>query len=204
MKFEKINDNILKVFLSYDEISTWANLSDLLSDSNTARGSLIEILEKAESIVGFNTCNHKIKIYAQTLENGDYSFTFTKLIHIKKSVKKVKPKKVLKAKTAKSTFSVYKFNTLYDFEDFCFCLKNKKVSYLNRLCKSSSLYKYSDSYFLICDGINENHQSIALFYSIITEFAKFYTNRLAFKNTLQEYSTPVIKNNALIAGQKLF
>lgn len=202
MKFEKINDNILRIVLSFDELPDCDNLSDLMSDTELAKSSFLRLLDQAGSVVGFDTTDYKVKIQAQSLHNGNFVITVTKLVELKGKRKVVTPKRVYKEDSTCSAFTVYKFDNFEDFSSFCSCLKTNKFLYLNRLAKLCYLYSYSNSYFLVLNNINENHKQIALFYSLITEFSEFVTNKELFCFTLKERGKLVLDNNALITGQK--
>lgn len=202
MKFEKINDNILRIVLSFDELPDCDNLTDLMADTELAKSSFLRILDKADSMVGFNTADYKVKIQAQSLHNGNFVITVTKLVELKGKRKVATPKRVYKDDSVNSAFVIYKFSSFDDFLSFCSCLKNNKLSYLNRLVKLCYLYNHSNSYFLVLNNVNENHKQIGLFYSIITEFSEFVTNQELFYYTLKERGSLVIGSNALVTGQK--
>jgi len=55
MKFEKINDNILRIVLSFDELPDCNSLADLMSNTELAKSSFLHILDKAGSMVGFGS-----------------------------------------------------------------------------------------------------------------------------------------------------
>lgn len=203
MKFEKINDNILKIVLSFDELPDCDSLTDLMSNADLAKDSFLGLLDKASSMVGFDTSDYKVKIQAQALHNGNFVITVTKLIGLRGAKKSAVPRRVPKSDTSSPLFVVYRFNSFDDFCSFCSCLKSYRISYINRITKYCYLYEYVGSYFLVCKNINENHKQIALFYTIITEFSEFFSNRELFCSSLRERGTLVLDNNALVLGQKL-
>ncbi len=202
MKFEKINDNILRIVLSFDELPDCNSLADLMSNTELAKSSFLHILDKAGSMVGFDTTDYKVKIQAQSLHNGNFVITITKLMEINGKRKVVTPKRVHKDAQVSSNFIIYRFYCFDDFLSFCSCLKNNKFLYLNRFVKFCYLYDYSNSYFLVLSSINERHKQIGLFYSLITEFSEFATNKDLLYFTLKEHGELVFDNNALITGQK--
>lgn len=203
MKFEKINDNILKIVLSFDEFPDCNSLTDLMANADLAKDSFLSLLDKASSMVGFDTSDYKVKIQAQALHNGNFVITVTKLIGLKGVRKSAIPKRVPKNSLSSSLLVVYRFNSFDDFCSFCSCLKSYKISYINRLTKYCSLYRFNDSYFLVCKNINENHKQIALFYTIILEFSEFFSNSELSYSSLKEHGSLVLGNNALILGQKI-
>ncbi len=202
MKFEKINDNILRIVLSFDELPDCNNLSELMSDTELAKSSFLRLLDQAGSVVGFDTTDYKVKIQAQSLHNGNFVITVTRLMELKGKRKVVTPKRVYKEDSVNSAFTIYRFNSFDDFSGFCSCLKDNRFLYLNRLVKFCYLYNYSNSYFLVLNNINENHKQIALFYSLITEFSEFVTNKELFYFTLKEHGKIILDNNALITWQR--
>ena len=199
MKFEKINDNILRIVLSFDELPDCNNLSELMSDTELAKSSFLRLLDQAGSVVGFDTTDYKVKIQAQSLHNGNFVITVTRLMELKGKRKVVTPKRVYKEDSVNSAFTINSFD---DFSGFCSCLKDNRFLYLNRLVKFCYLYNYSNSYFLVLNNINENHKQIALFYSLITEFSEFVTNKELFYFTLKEHGKIILDNNALITWQR--
>ena len=70
MKFEKINENKLKIFLNSDELPKADSLDELMSNTDRARNSFLEILNEAYNKVGFDTNNYKIKIDAKSMVDG--------------------------------------------------------------------------------------------------------------------------------------
>lgn len=202
MKFEKINDNILKIVLSFDELPNCDSLTDLMDNTDLAKDSFLSLLDKASSMVGFDTSDYKVKIQAQALHNGNFVITVTKLIGLKSVRKTVVPKKVPKSDIS-SFLVIYRFSSFDDFCSFCSCLKAYKISYINRITRFCCLYYYANSYFLVCKNINENHKQIALFYTLITEFSEFFSNRELFFSSLEERGTLVLGNNALVLGQRI-
>ena len=79
MRFEKINENKLKITLSNDELPISNNLDSFMTDTSDAREAFLNMLDKAEEAVGFNTKDYKIKIQAKALHNGDFVFIVTKI-----------------------------------------------------------------------------------------------------------------------------
>ena len=62
MRFEKINENKLKITLSNDELPISNNLDSFMTDTSDAREAFLNMLDKAEEAVGFNTKDYKIVV----------------------------------------------------------------------------------------------------------------------------------------------
>ena len=202
MRFQKLSENKLKIILSNDELPNSKNFDAFVSDSSDAKNTFLEILEKAYNEVGFNTRDYKIKIDALALKNGNFVFTVTRLVKMKKNIKSAKPKKVLKQYN--SNYAIYKFE---DFEDFCnFCEFAKKINLydLDNLAKKIELYLYNNKYYLSMYKINENFFNIGKFYSSITEFCRFYSSKDLFLCLLKEKGNLIIKHNAIEMCQNHF
>ena len=201
MKFHKLSENKLKIILSNDELPNNESLDDFMSDSTEARNSFLKILDKANVEVGFNVKDHKIKIDAVALRNGNFVFTVTKLVKSKKALK-AKPKKI--TRNTDSDFLIYKFETFDDFYNFCEFLKKLKINNLSTLSKKIELYLYNDFYYLLVYKINENYVEISKFYSSITEFCKYFSSKELFVSVLKEKGKLLIKNNAIKICQEKF
>ncbi len=204
MKFEKINENKLKIILSNNELPSSTNLDDFMKDSDNAKTSFLRLLNEAKEAVGFNTQDYKIKIDAKSLNNGDYIFIITKLVKIRSGNIVVKPKKVVKSTILKSAYSVYQFSCFANFEEFCRFLKINKINYIKNLSKSCILYKYGNYYYLSLYQINPGYKKLALFYSSITEFSRFFSSKDVFVSALEEHGSVVIDNNAILLCQKYY
>ena len=74
MKFEKINENKLKIILSNNELPDNKSLNDIMSSTNNAQGPMLSILEQADKSVGFDTTDYKIRIDARTLNSRGLCF----------------------------------------------------------------------------------------------------------------------------------
>lgn len=204
MKFEKINDNKLKITLSVDELPNSQNLDDFMNNSDNAKNSFLNILNEAKNAVGFNTQDYKIKIEAKSIENDGYVFLITRLVKLKNGNVLVKPRKIFKHSPFYSDYSIYKFSSFDDFCNFSSYLKENKINYLNNLCKSCTLYGYGSHYYLVLEKINENYKKLPLFYSSITEFSTFFSSKEMFYSSLKEHGKIILESNALVLCQKYF
>lgn len=203
MKFQKLSENKLKIIIASDELPFYSNFDDFILNSDEARNSFLDILEKACSEVGFITKNYKVKIDAAVLNNGNIVFTITKLIKLKQPKVAVTPRRVPKNDDSQvSDIVIYKFDQFDDFCNFCSYLKKLKMHGLSTFAKLVELYSYNNNYYLYISQINENHKEKGRFYSSITEFSKFFSSKEVFAHVLKEKGSLILKNNAISAYMK--
>ena len=80
MKFEKLNENKLRIIISsQDLLDKHIDFHSFMSNSLETQDIFLDILDKAEKEVGFITKNHKVRIEAFAMNNEDFIFTVTKL-----------------------------------------------------------------------------------------------------------------------------
>lgn len=195
MKFQKLGENKLKIFLTNDEFSNNKDLDNFMVNPNAARHAFLNILDKAYDEVGFNTRDYKIKIDAAALQNGNFVFTVTRLIKLDNERKVAKPQKV--SKSDNLNFAIYKFDKVDDFCDFCEYLKAINLPNVHLLAKKVELYLYNNNYYLAITNINHNYKHLTKFYCSITEFCKYYSSKALFASVLHEKGDLIIKNNAI-------
>ncbi len=208
MKFEKLNENKIRITLStQDLIEKHIDFNSFMANSTEAQDLFLDMLDEAEEKVGFVTKDHKIKIEALALADGDFVLTITRFgkQEISNSVAVQKNKKVkVKRKSAKlnSENLVYSFKS---FDDFClFSSFTKKIENFNTIAKNTVLYTYNSQYYLLFSKLNLEHDYIKKFYTLITEFGSYVNNSDLFANKLYEYGTVVLKNNAIKNCAKYF
>lgn len=208
MKIEKITENKIRIILKQEDLKDKSiDLQKLLLTTPESQSLFLEILDRAEKEVNFDTNGHKLLIETYFQGNDVCIFTITKYIESNINTKN-KPKKYLTAKrkfqTFNSTSLIYEFNQFEDFCDFCnFIYKNHNID-LKGLFKTSLLYNYNNTYYLVIDGINLSHKSLNLFHSSLLEFSTFQRYTKNFKFKLKEHGKIFIKNNAINTGIKYF
>ncbi len=195
MRFQKLNENKLKIILSCDELPNSDDLDGFISNSSDARRTFLDILDRAYDEVGFNTRDYKIKIDAVALHNGDFVFTVTKLIKLGNNRKVAKPHKIPKVDNL--DLAIYKFENLDDFCNFCEYTKRINLANVRSLAKKVELYLYNDFYYLSLTNINQNYDDLARFYCSITEFCKYFSSKDLFVSVLKEKGKIIIRNNAI-------
>ena len=203
MKFEKLNENKIKITLSMHDLEEKdINFHDFLSNSWECQDLFLDMLEEAEEKIGFKTRNCKVKIEALAMTEDDFILTVTKIMP--DTMKKhfyVSPKKKVKAKrkvhNIQSSYLIYRF---VSFDDYCYFidyLLNNKLNDANKVAKEVYLCTYKNEYYLVLNELNTDYKKIAKFYTSITEFGTYVSNPELFVHKLNETGRIFIKNNAL-------
>lgn len=208
MKIEKITENKIRILLKQEDFKDKSiDLQKLLLTTPESHSLFLEILNKAKKEVNFDTDGHKLLIEAHFQNEDFFIFTITKYLEPNNTITN-KPKKYLtikrKSNIVNSSSLIYNFNNFEDFCEFCnFINKKNKIS-LKCLFKTSILYLYNNTYYLVIDGLNVSHKSINLFHSSLLEFSNKSNFSKHFKFKLKEHGKIIIKNNAINTGIKYF
>lgn len=79
MKFEKINDDKIKITLSSADLeANDLDLHSFMSDSSETQSLFLSVLDKAEKDYGFITDNYQLKVETYALDNGTFMLTITR------------------------------------------------------------------------------------------------------------------------------
>lgn len=207
MKIEKITENKIRIILNIDEL-TEENIDFLSLTKNTNQTQKLfkKILKKAEKEVNFYVQDCRLLIEAFISSEGFFIVTFTKITAENDVPVGVPAKIKVKKKTTTSTMSnaIYEFNNFSDFSEFCTYLDNYNIGNLNNLAKKTALYEYERKYFLIFFNLNSDFKNAALFFALISEFARLSSDSLVFISKLSEYGKSIFKNDAINYGIKYF
>lgn len=201
MKFEKLNENKIRITLSLEDLQEKdIDFHDFMSNSIETQDLFLDMLEEAEEKVGFNTKNYRVKIEALAMTDMDFIITVTRLLPEGEKTRTIPKKKVKVARKkteSKTNKAIYKFNS---FDDYCifiqFLAKNNFVNSFN-IANEIYVYMYQNQYYLILNDINLDFKYISKFYSCITEFATYIGNSELFISKLYECGQLVIENNAI-------
>lgn len=208
MKIEKITENKIRIILKKEDFKDKSiDLQKFILNTPESQSLFLEILDRAEKEVDFDTDGHKLLIETYFQGNDICIFTITKYIEPNINTRN-RPKRYLTVKrkthSFNSTYLIYQFNEFEDFCDFCdFIYKNNSIE-LKGLFKTSLLYNYNDTYYLVIDGINLSHKSLPSFHSSLLEFSCLLRYNKNFKFKLKEHGKVFIRNNAINTGIKYF
>ena len=197
MRIEKLNDNKIRIFLNNEDLKeNNINIHDFMSNSLESQNFFIDMLNLAETQVGFKTKNYKLIIEALASSDGNFVFTITRTKSEEKAQSlKLKPKRQII--TPNKQLSIYKFKTFEDFCEFCSFINNSSFSqYINKL-KNSGLVLFKDEYYLIIHNLKLNVNDLRNFSCAISEFASTMKNEDIFERKLLEHGKVIIAKNAI-------
>lgn len=207
MKFEKLNENKIRITLNNQDLAEkHIDFHSFMSNSQESQELFLDMLDEAEKKVGFITKDYKIRIEALAMADGDFILTITRFgKNIENGAKPLKLKNVkVKRKNIdmQSKQIIYRFDS---FDDFCnFSSFISKINNFTNIAKSMVLYNYQDTYYLCLSNINIEHNNIKQLYTLITEFGTFVDDSEVFSRKLAECGKVVIKNNAIKTCNKYF
>lgn len=207
MKFEKLNENKIRITLNnQDLVEKQIDFHSFMSNSQESQNLFLDMLDEAEKKIGFVTKDYKIRIEALAMSDGNFILTITRFgKNIDSDVKQSKLKKVkIKRKNLDMTAKqlIYKFDS---FDDFCnFSNFISKLDNFTTIAKNIVLYFYQNSYYLFLSNINIEHSNIKQLYSLITEFGTYVDNSEIFGRKISECGKIIIKNNAIKTCIKYF
>lgn len=201
MQIEKLTENKIRITLNLEDLKEKnIDLHSFMSSSIESQDLFYDMLDKAEKEIGFKTKDYKLMIEVLAIPEGNFVLTVTRFSSEKVENKKLKVKR--KNICLEDNLSIYMFNKIDDYLEFCNYIQKHLNSTTYTHLEQTSLYKYNSKYYLcinnICLG---NFKSIH--YSII-EFAAYITNSSLFERKLIEYGKVIFKTNAINKCIKAF
>lgn len=201
MKFEKVNENKLRITLSMHDLEEKdIDFHDFMSNSIETQELFLDMLEEAEEKIGFQTRNCKIRIEALAMTEDDFVLTITKMMPDKNAkIPRKRPK--VKRKTSNisnmsTTNLIYKFNTFDDYCNFIEFIVHNNLLDAQKIAEKISLYLYNGSYYLVLNNLDKQYKNLIRFYTGIIEFGSYVLDPNLFISRLNESGTVVIKHNA--------
>jgi adapter protein MecA 1/2 len=201
MKIEKVNENIIKVTISLNDLEERnIDLSSLNYNSPAAQELFWEMMEQAEVQFGFNASDSQLIFEASPDSTEGFIVTITKMDedgefesiqkYIKSRFRNTDLRVKKKNKKVCSTILIYSFVALDDL-----CLLSKKICTL--YTGDSSVYKYKDTYYLVLTRSNFNTQNAKFFEALLHEFGTKITNLGFYEGYLNEYGDKIIEYDAI-------
>ncbi len=205
MRFEKLNENKIRIILSsQDLIKKHIDCHSFMASPIESQALFLDMLDEAEKKFGFVTKDYRIRIEAVCLADGDFVLTITRSLP---EVQKPPQKRNLHIKRKKTNFNenqaVYYFSSFDDFCSFSNFISSSHIKYSN-IAKNVSLYEYNGVYYLTFSNIDLDFIDFKKFFSIITEFATYVSNGDLVKRKLVENGKIIMKNNAISTAIKHF
>lgn len=211
MKFEKVNNDKIKITLSIDDLlANDIDIHSFMTNSSETQSLFLSVLDKAERDYGFSTDNYKLRVETVALDNVGFILTITRIKELDKSSSSItirkKPKVLRKNPSSSLQFSslVYRFNCFDDFCEFVNFLHNSTIPLTNKIAKDIVLYSFNDYCYLIISNLNVKYSHWKEFYSSVTEFGTYITPNSSFIAKIYETGKIVVKHNAIKTCEKYF
>ena len=212
MKIEKLTEDKIRVIVNSNELSIHDDdINIVMSKAIESQELFLKILKQAEKELNFYTDGCQLIIEAFSSLDDIFVFTITKSNTLKNirennsSInKKSKKKLTIKKKTLNkiTNHAICLFENFDTFCDFCYSLKGFHNINFDKLIKSSSLYFWKNTYYLILKNVNITSTNSYLLYSMLSEFATVISFSKNFESKLLEHGKTIIKNNAIGFGIK--
>jgi negative regulator of genetic competence, sporulation and motility len=155
MTFDKLNDNIILVELSSEEMReykiTYENLNNDNKDSQSAIRNLLDSVDKRKRIEK----GEKVIVEALPIENGGCFFIFTFTPSVKKKYK-------IKKSEGTTFFYMGNMNNLLDF------INVAKKTFENET--SVTVYKMNEEFFISTNGNHDLNNLLSEFGEIVENF----------------------------------
>lgn len=205
MKVEKINENKVKITLTFEELENRKiSLKDIEKNASLAKELFIDLIEESNLGEDFEFNDSQLFIEASSDNNNLFIVTITKVDNIpelkKYSLFEENPKNSRKKKTMNSNnpdmykvnSSAYLFNSIDDILNLCEISKKEQVYF-----GKNNLYKYNDKYFLVFSTATMKNKKFLKSFVFLSEFCKEYYSYDMFITSIKEKSKLIIENNAL-------
>lgn len=206
MKIEKINENKIKITLTFDELEKRdISLTEIEKDTKIAKEFFLNLLEESNLENDFEIDDSHLFIEASSDNNNLFIITITKIddfpdlnkysllgnnIHSKKTQKKPNIKNNIV--NYKVDSNIYSFSSIDHILKLCEIAKKEKLFY-----GRNSLYQYDNCYFIIFNRTSVKNERFLKTFVFLSEFCDNYYSADIFETSIKEKSKLIIKDYAL-------
>ena len=201
MRIERINDNKLRVFLSFDDLEDRdIDLETFNYNTPETQELFWDLMEQAEVELGFDAMESQLCVEAVTDVDHGFVITITRMDDegefesIQKFIKNRYKRKELTAR--KKTVALVSTVAIWHFEDFdaltaaCRHLENRHTG-------SSSAWRCEDKYYLVLYGADAPTGGQQRFEDILSEHGDRIQNTGFFEGYLNERGTRLVQGDAI-------
>ena len=200
MKVEKINENKIKITLTFEELENrQISLGDIEKNSSVAKNLFIDLIEESNLYEDFIIDDSQLFIEACSDNNNLFIVTITKVDDLPelKKYALIENKEKSKKKNKiifdyKVDSNIYKFSNIDNLLNLCTIAKSEKLFF-----GKNSLYQYKDSYFLIFNKTSIKNKKFLKTFVFLSEYCNEYYSYDIFETSLKEKSKLIIENNAM-------
>ncbi len=190
MKVEKINENKVKIILSFEELEMRnITLNDIEKNNSAAKNLFTSLIEESNLDEEFELEDSQLFIEASSDNTNTFILTITKTNDLPD----------INNYNKKETVSLYKIDSrLYEFSsidvilDFCHMAKDEDLFF-----GQNTLYKYEDKYFILFSETAIKNRKFIKTYVMLSEYCSRYFCYDIFYKAIIEKSKAIILNRAL-------
>ncbi len=190
MKVEKVNDNKVKIILSFEELEMKnITINDIEKNNSAARNLFTSLIEENNLDEDFGCEDVQLFIEASSDNTNTFILTITKTDYLPdiSDYSKNENKMLYRVDSR-----LFEFNSLDTILDFCKIAKDENLFF-----GKNSLYKYEDKYFILfSDNAIKNKKFIKTFVMISEYTSRYFSYDLYYK-TLIEKGKIIVANRAL-------
>jgi len=201
MRIERINENKLRVFISFDDLEDRdIDLESFNYNTPETQELFWDLMEQAEVELGFDSMESQLCVEAVTDVDHGFIITITRmddegeLESIQKFIKTRFKRRELtnRKKTAPPASSV----AIYGFEDFDdLAMACRRVAAMH--AGESSVWRCESTYYLVLNGMEDPSGNQRRFEDILSEYGDGIQNTSFFEGYLNEYGICMLQTNAL-------
>lgn len=204
MKVEKINENKIRITLTFEELRRrQISVHDLEKDSEIAKDLFIDLIEESNLEDDFPIDDSQLFIEASSDNNNLFVVTITKIDNIpelkkysllesKKNTKRSKKLSKNDEFMYRVDSNIYAFDSLDTILNMCESAKGEKLFF-----GKNSLYQYKDEYFLIFSKSSVKNTKFLKTYVFLSEYCKEYYSYSMYETSIKEKAKLIIANTAL-------
>lgn len=201
MRIERINENKLRVFLSFDDLEDRdIDLATFNYNTPETQELFWDLMEQAEVELGFDALESQLCVEAVTDVDHGFIITITRMDDegefesIQKFIKNRYKRKELttrkKAVNLVSTVSIWHFEDFGALTTVCRFLENRHTG-------SSGAWRCDDKYYLVLYGAENPTGGLQRFEDILSEHGDRMQNTGFLEGYLNEYGTQLAQTDAI-------
>lgn len=198
MKIEKINDDKIKIFLSYDELEERdLSISEFSKNAKNAQDFFISIFEETNLDLDFLDEDSQLLIEANINKDNLFVLTVTKIYHLPDLDEYNENNSCINKNNSNKLYStksnLYEFDTLEHIIEF-----SKKAKIENLFCGYNKLYKYKDKYFLLFKPSSIKNKKFFRTHILLSEYCiKAYIYKELINSLIEEKCKLIINSSAI-------
>ncbi len=201
MQIEKINNNKIKIILTFEELEKRnIDIKDIEQSNEIAKELFCNLIEESNIDEEFEFDNSQLLIEACSDNNNLFIVTITKVENLPdlKTYSLLDKKQKNENKSNKKQINykvdsfIYSFKNIDDILNMCENSKSELIFW-----GKNSLYKYCNSYYLIFAQSSVKNKKFLKTFIFLSEYCQNYYSQNIFATAIKEKSELIIANSAL-------